>query len=254
MTEERKAQVKKTVLYVIAAVLIGAFLLLGWTLFVLSRWYGETFDLEFKELLYTLMSPLKGTGEDTVSEILGACLPSVLCVASVYIVLAVSFYFRADLWRLLRRIAVVVTAIVLVGALVFATIQFRIPAYVSAQMDRTTIYEDYYVNPNSVRISANGKPKNLIHIYAESLETSYASYEMGGYQIENYMPNLTDLAQSNVSFSDKPEGQLGGFFNPEGTGWTIAALLATTSGIPFSFPVGEIGLNDMGSREKFASR
>ncbi|MBQ9805347.1 MAG: LTA synthase family protein [Clostridia bacterium] len=253
MRDERKQTVKKAVLYAISAVVIGALLIFGWALFVVSHWYGQTFDLEFKELLYTMMSPLKGTGEDTVSEILGSCLPPVICFACVYIVIAVSFYFRRDLWKRMRKIGVIATALVLVGSLVFSAIEFRMPAYIIAQLDKTTIYEDYYVDPNDVVISSDGKTKNLIYIYVESLETTYASYELGGNQPHNYMPNLTELAQENVSFSDKAEGQLGGFHNPTGTGWTMAALLSSTSGIPFSFPVGELGGNDMGKREKFAS-
>ena len=253
MNADQKKTLKRNILYAVGTVLFGCLLIFGWSLFVVSVWYADTFDLEFKELIYTMLSPLKGTGEGTINEILGSCLPPVICFACVYIVIAVSFAFRADLWKLLRRIGASATAIVLVGALVYATVAFRIPDYIAAQMDQTTIYEDYYVDPNSVTISAQGKPKNLIYIFAESLETTYTSYELGGYQPQNYMPKLTELAKENVSFSDKGEGQIGGFLNPEGTGWTMAALLATTAGIPFSFPLGELDGNSMDQRESFAS-
>lgn len=253
MNDNKKQTIKQNVMYAIFATLLGCLLIFGWALLVLSSWYARTFDLEFKELIYTMLSPLKGTGQSTVDQVLGDCLPAVICFACVYIVIAVAFFVRRDLWKLMRRVGVSVTAVVLVGSLVYSTIAFRIPAYVAAQMSSTAIYEQFYVDPDDVLISSDGKPKNLIYIYAESLETTYSSYELGGYQPENYMPNLTELAKNNLSFSDKEEGKLGGFLNPEGTGWTMAALLASTSGVPFSFPLGEIGGNGMDQRETFAS-
>ena len=80
------------------------------------------------------------------------------------------------------------------------------------------------------------------------METTYASVEDGGEQEINYIPYLSTLAKQNTSFSDG-EG-LGGFHNSAKTGYTMGALLSTTAGIPFSFP---IGYNDMGQRNSFAS-
>ena len=51
-------------------------------------WYINTYDLEFKELLYTLASPLKGTGDGTMKQILSACVPPVLVLAALYIAAA----------------------------------------------------------------------------------------------------------------------------------------------------------------------
>ena len=36
--------------------------------------------------------------------------------------------------------------------------------------------------------------RNLIHIYLESIETTYLSKELGGYMKTNLMPELTQLA------------------------------------------------------------
>ena len=113
------------------------------------------------------------------------------------------------------------------------------------------LYEVYYVDPATVDITANGQTKNLIYIYLESMETSFMSKDNGGTQNGvNYIPNLTQLAKDNVSFSNKSDGQLGGFYTFEGaTSWTMGALFALTSGLPFNFPVEP---NAMGSQEYFA--
>ena len=244
---------KTTIKKILQYVLFGLLYTLGVSAFTVSAWYTLTFDLEFKELLYTLASPLKGTGQSTVAQILSACLPVVLVFVALYVV-AVYLLEKGKLtWRYTRRVGACFCALLLVCSLVFSLFALRIPGYVRALTEKTTIYEDYYVDPNSVEITANGQPKNLIYIYLESMETTYAATADGGSQEVNYMPNLTALAQKNISFSDKTAGLLGGFHSPLGTGWTMAALLATTSGIPFSFPLGENGHNAMIYRENFAS-
>jgi phosphoglycerol transferase len=112
----------------------------------------------------------------------------------------------------------------------------------------TSLYAENYVDPRSVEVSDDGEHRNLIYIYLESMERTYADVESGGAQEVNYIPNLTALAQENISFSDT-DG-LGGFVATDGAGWTMGAIFSTTSGIPFEFPVGN---NDMDQQELFAS-
>ena len=233
--------------------MFGLIFILGVSLATVCGWYRLTFDLEFKELLYTLASPLKGTGQSTVSQILQACLPVVLVFTAVYVAVAVLLWKKRETLPWARRVGALLCVVVLLASSVFSVFALRLPAYVKALNDQTTIYEDYYIDPEAVVITADGETKNLIYIYLESMETTYASEAVGGSQYYNFIPQLTALAEENLSFSDKADGQLGGFHTPLGTGWTMSALLATTSGIPFSFPLGENGHNKMSQREYFAS-
>ena len=236
------------------SVVFGLLFLLGTALLVLSLWYRATYDIEFKELLYTLSSPLKGTGESTITLILTSCLPWVCGAAVIYVAIAIFLAQKGWGYQLTRRVCAFLCVLLLLGSMVFALAAFRIPTYLKALSEKTTIYEDYYVNPDDVAITANGETKNLIYIYLESMETTYASQAVGGKQpVFNYMPNLTQLAKDEISFTDKADGSLGGFHTTNGTTWTMAALLSTTSGIPFSFPLGENGHNKMSQREYFAS-
>ncbi len=242
-----KNRIKKSLPYVV----FGILFFLGIAVFAVCIWYINTYDLEFKELLYTIVSPLKGTGESTVALILSSGLPPVIAAAAVYITAAVIVSRRGS--KLLRRIGAAVCATVFVSSLIFAVYALRLPGYVEAISQKTTLYEEYYIAPDTVDITSNGKPKNLIHIYLESMETTYASKAVGGAQPENnYLPNLTRMASEGISFTDKADGSLGGFHTPNGTTWTMAALLATTSGIPFSFPIGGDGQNYMSKHEYFA--
>ncbi len=124
----------------------------------------------------------------------------------------------------------------------------------SDETETKDFYEEMYVDPDTVRITdKDNNARNLIYIYLESMENTYASIADGGYQqIINYIPNLTSLASSNISFSDRDK--LGGFRAINGTGWTMGALMGTTSGIPFSLAIfGENSQNKQGKDGTFVN-
>ncbi|WP_295990172.1 hypothetical protein [Rugamonas sp.] len=75
-----------------------------------------------------------------------------------------------------------------------------------------------YVPPGSVVLTA-AKPKNLVLIYVESLEEGYT--EPGAFGRDLLAP-LTGL--HGTSFPDYQQAP--------GTGWTIAAMVATQCGVP----------------------
>ncbi len=247
----RETKYSKPAVSAIWYALFGLFFVLAVALTAVASWYIATFNLQFKDLLFTLASPLKGTGSSTVADILQAVMPWAVGGLVLYVIVAGILSGPVPQYRLFRRIGACVCIAGLVGSVVYAVLAFRIPEYIQALTSKTTIYEDYYVDPDSVAIeAANGETKNLIYIYLESMETTYASAQISDITSEqNFMTGLTQLAQNNVTFSDKDEG-LGGFRSPMGTGWTMAALLASTSGVPFSFPVGA---NSMIYRETFAT-
>lgn len=249
-----RKSVGKYILYV----LFGVLLVLGAAMFSLCLWYKKTFDIEFKTLLYVLASPLQGTGAETIKEIISVTVPAAVAAAIVYITVAFLLESPLDkkkekICKILKRIGAAMCALSLVFSSVYAVYVLRIPRYIVLKNGETSFYEEYYVKPSSSLITSSGKTKNLVYIYIESMETTYTSVADGGKQNENYMPLLTSLAKDNVSFSNKDNGNIGGFLTPQGTGWTIAALLATSSGIPFSFPLGENGNNAMSKEEYFAS-
>lgn len=275
---------------IVFAILFGILFLIGIAILSLAVWYKLNFGVSFKELIYTVLSPLKGTGAGTVVQIVGAALIYLIVGSALYILLCIPLFARGpsdrffrDLrtrrknrflyrverenWeknderrpiqyarqRVLRRIGATAILLLLVFSLCFAVVVLGIPEYVSLLRQKTTIYEDHYVSPEEVKIEANGKPKNVIWLYLESMETAAASKAEGGLQENSLIPRLTDLARSNLFFSDQTGENVGGFYSPIGTGWTIAALLASNSGVPFSFELGEDGNNDMIYHRKFAS-
>ncbi len=242
---------------IILTVLVG----LAWTLMcvllTLGLWYDNTFDMEFAELLYSLMAPTGGTGSSTLTDIFNACIPPTVVLILVFVAGALLLSAQNRLCKLLRRVGAVACLIGLLCSTVWAVNVARLPRYVQTKLGHTMIYDDYYIDPETVNIyDTDGNKKNIIYIYLESMETTYASRDVGGAQpTNNYIPNLTTLAQdeNNTTFSDG-EG-LGGFHSITGTAWTMGSLLSTTSGIPFSEAVfGEGTGNSQGKLGTFLNR
>lgn len=107
--------------------------------------------------------------------------------------------------------------------------------FLVAQFYRTKIFDDYYVNPLDVEISFNENKKNLIYIFVESLEMTNASIQNSGTNEISYIPNLEKLALNNINFSNTKK--LGGAMQVIGTGWTIAAIVAQTSGVSLKLSI-----------------
>ena len=217
---------------------------------VLFSWYKETFGVTIAEILFTIKAPMNGADAGFLSEAItkGLIAGAIFILFSVLLVLT-SKALRVTKTRIVlhNRIKlnlyvisnVCLTMAVVIGAvIVFTEVDetLQIRQYLQSVGVETSLYEDYYVKPDINSIVASN-PKNLIHIYLESMETTTASVVDGGSQPEvNYIPNLTRIAADNVSFSDTDK--LGGYTCiTSATGWTTAALFASESGLPFRFPM-----------------
>ncbi len=230
-------------------------------------WFQATFGVTFREIIYTIKSPLAGANNDFFSGAVSYVAPKLV---AWLIALIVAFFIFFKLEKVLdidlfikkkdgteKKISAitVMEAFLVIASVAYAVSilagindRLEISKFISEYNARTEIYEEYYVKPDVEKITAE-HPKNLIYIYMESMETTYASREVGGEQPEiNYIPNLTKLANENISFSD--EDGLGGFISAKNTDWTMSALWATETGAAFNFPIE--GNSDFGDQEKFS--
>lgn len=118
--------------------------------------------------------------------------------------------------------------------------------------DSRDFIESYYVDPATVDLVFPEKKRNLIFIYLESMEMTFANREVGGAFDENVIKNLTLLSQENENFSGSyGEGSMldGGYAYSGGT-WTIGAIFSSTSGIPLQTS-GLADHNDMNTQDAF---
>ena len=259
-TKTKKANLKLLGIYFIS----GLIWLLAAIFHVVCDWSKERYGVGLNELVYTLASPLKGADTSIVSDALQDCLPLVLKKFIPFIFLVfIDAIIRVTIKIIVKikekrisinlayiyRLVVCITSFVFMyRSIMYVDEKYELFNYIEMRRTATTIYENYYVDPEDVDIVLEGEEKNLILIYMESMESTYASVEEGGYQEINYIPNLTKIAQEEISFSDGDK--IGGAKPLTGTTWTMGALFASSAGIPFSFPVEG---NSMGARKEFAS-
>lgn len=235
-------------------------MLLAVTLFIsivcgsLLHWYEDTFNVSVAEILFTVQGPLAGADSHFMQSTLPYVIPAVMAFFLVFFLLLklISTYKKAlstssrDKSRCLGsalKLIFVVSCSAAFFTLAEADHVLKVSSFIIHKLDTTTIYEDYYIEPESSKITSDN-PRNLIYIVMESMETTYASEKYGGHQKENnYIPNLTQMADENISFSNS--SMLGGFRSLTGTTWTMGSLFSTESGIPFAFPIDG---NEMGNK------
>lgn len=214
-------------------------------------WVKKTYGVSVHEIVNTLKGPIEGTGGAMIEKIIFGCVLPVVIMFIVIVIFAIIGYrlkrkHNGKIQRMLQSMIVVFSVFSLIVAVIYANNQFDLLDYYKNNITSTSIYEDYYVNPDSITISSTSKPKNLIYIYVESMESTYASLEDGGKQYVNYIPQLTKMAKDNISFGDSK--QLSGFHEITGTTWTLAALFATTSGVPYTTPYSD---EEMSQQEQY---
>lgn len=88
------------------------------------------------------------------------------------------------------------------------------------------------VDARDVELVFPGEKRNLIYIFLESMELTYADAESGGGMTRDLIPELTSLAQDNICFSG--DGLLNGAHYVNGAEFTMGALVAQTSGVPIN--------------------
>ncbi len=245
-------------------VFIGFSLVLAYSVYIVCRWTVESFGVGIDEIVFTITSPLNGSDSNILKNALSMCLPRIIVVVLLYVLLAVlvskikytivistnfkKFNLHFNIKKLIKRTVALFSVLSVVLCVFYVDKSYGVFEYINDKNSRTTIYDEQYIDPNDVNIRATENQKNLIYIYVESMETTYTSVQNGGRQDICYMPNLVQLANENVTFSNS--NKIGGFHNVNGTGYTMGSLLATTSGIPFSFPIDG---NSMDTKKTFAS-
>ena len=78
-----------------------------------------------------------------------------------------------------------------------------IVSFVRDAVQESDFISENYVDPNEVKLEFPEKKRNLIYIYLESMEVTYADKSIGGAFDVNVIPELAQIALNNESFSKK---------------------------------------------------
>lgn len=122
--------------------------------------------------------------------------------------------------------------------------------YLENSNRESTIYDENFIEPDSVNITFPQKKKNLIHIVVESLESSFTSKEKGGGYDQDLIPGLYELAKEGTDFTAPGTNELNGALVTANSGWTVAGLVAMSSAVPLNVGNGDFNRN-FNNKDKF---
>lgn len=210
-------------------------MLIGFALFFSSKWAFEYFGLScFEQLPFHLKVPLEGTNTEFIIDWFKTCgLKTILCML---------------LWILLYRVSILqkyyytISVLLYILMILYAAHTVKMFEWIINQFRKTNIYEDSFVDTNTVKLTFPNKKRNLIYIYVESLETTYTSKKNGGNYPYDLIPDLSKLAKDHINFSHQSE--LGGAHVVAGTGWTTGGIVASTAGVGLTVPLMAPGFKD----------
>ena len=212
-------------------------------IWVLKTWN----NLSMEEIVYHLKMPLEGTNDDIIWDYIFYCAAAAVLAAVILTCLLILMRKKKRFYRVL--LGAVPAASVLMIALsvnhIWTTLD--VSAYVKNQNTYSSFIDDNYVDPASVDINFPEQKRNLIYIYLESMETTYADQQSGGAFEENVIPELTRLSLENENFSGE-ESILNGGYALTGTTWTVGAMFGQTSALQLLIPIEK---NSMDTQENF---
>lgn len=250
MAENTEKQSKKG--HIAKIITATVLLLLANFLFFLMLWLLDRYDkVQFDQILYQIKSPIAGTN----GGILGSALISIflygtlaaMAEAFIYVLFAGIFsgnliklkkyaaYSATRVAQFFRKRFVPMSAILLLTSVCIFIFRLEIHSFVANTVTESDFIEDNYVNPDDVDIVFPEEKRNLIYIFLESTENTFSDTSVGGKITADFMPELTELKNNNVSFSGK-DGK-GGAYAYVGTTWTAAAMFTQTAGINIKVPL-----------------
>lgn len=210
-----------------------------------ARWMFATWaNLSMDELVYHLKAPLEGTNTDMIKTY---CLQSIVPTV-IILLLSVFLLYRKSKKKNIISLGYALAAIgILVTTVGVTWSKLDVSGYMKGQNTYSTFIDKNYVDPASVKITFPEQKRNLIYIFLESMEMTYADKKNGGAFEKNTIPELTKLAEENEDFSENNK-KLNGGISLSGTGWTMGAMFGQTSGLPLSISIDR---NAMSSQDSF---
>ena len=216
---------------ILTAALLTCLLLVSFLCFFAARWFVTVYGrIGFDSILFTLQSSMDGVQSDLVrSFLLRAALPCAVCTG-----LSCAILLLLRQLPVRGRISILGSVVLALGLSGYAAVDVELTDYVWDTLTHSELYQDEYVDPDTVRITFPEEKRNLVYLMLESMEVSYLSEELGGGSTRNFIPELYELALVNTNFSHN-DG-VGGFHATNGASWTIGAIVAQTAGIPLKTP------------------
>lgn len=214
-----------------------------------------------KDLIFQIKGGLGGTSPAVVLDVLKVCI---IPFAGIMLLLLLPMIILKRKKKFspkkIGRIKMVYSVSIMCIAMTLFYNLLGGEDYVKAVFQESKIIEENYVAPEKVNMTFPEKKRNLITIYAESVENTVLNKNIGGGWNYSVMPELEQIALNNTNFSNTDK--IGGFHQVDGTTWSIAGITASTTGLPLkgfvnneykseNFLSGAYGIGDVLQREGY---
>lgn len=240
-TKKEKISTKRK-FYVFLLVL---FFFLGCLFYGLTKYFKSGFgNISPEQMIYNLVSPLDGIASNQIVMIVFGPVVNVVVplVFFVWWICSNKEYLRNNKvvfnYKKKLRLASCLSLVVLVFGATYLYVELSVDSLRKQVFIENSFIANNYVSPNDVNIKrTTDKPRNIIHIYLESMETTYLDKANGGYFDQNLMPELTKIAneEGNIVFSNS-DNKFGGATQTFGSSWSIAGMVNASSGVPLKVP------------------
>ncbi len=216
-------------------------------LLLLAIWMDRTYDqVDFDQLLFQMKSTSKGVNTDLLGSALlsAGLIPLALTALEVWIyhlltseegaghsaLLKLRHRSHSFLSVFIREHILSMVSVVLAASLLICGAQTHVFAFMRADSSESEFIRQHYTEPDQTVLHFPEQKRNLVYIFLESMENTYADPSAGEIITECFIPELRSLAEQNLNFSHTAD--LGGALPYSGTTWTAAAMVAQTAGVP----------------------
>lgn len=222
----------------------GMILFVLLTLFTVLLFFGGRYlldnwaELSMDEIIYHLKSSLEGTSTEMIIDgFIHYGLPAIAIIAAIIVIWR--FVIKDKRKRMIYLLCIAIAEIcILMSMKSELDRKVGLSDYLVAQFshDDSDFIEENYVDPNTVALTFPEKKRNLIYIYLESTEITFADQENGGAFEDNVIPEMTALALENERFAGE-ENVLNGAISLPGTTWTSGAMFGQSTGLPLKLAI-----------------
>lgn len=231
---------KKSKAFLIFILLFFGFAFVCSTIYAFSNFVFD--ENPIGQIIFHILVPTKGTGSEFVKGILIQCIaiPLLASFFVTYVLYNKHSYFEISIfdkykfkpYLFIKKYSLILVALFTIASFLFSANKLGLWQYIHDLNTSTTLYEDEYVDPSQIEFEFPNEKRNLIYIILESAEIADYSKELGGAFDDNYIPELYQLAQENITFNNNK-----GYNIMSNASWTASSMIAQTSGIALLIPI-----------------
>ncbi|MBR4106259.1 MAG: sulfatase-like hydrolase/transferase [Alphaproteobacteria bacterium] len=218
---------------------------IGYMIFATANWIIHKFGpVTYEQIMFHLNMPFDSETRLMMSYFKNSIMTATIVVLVLVLLFCRKYKFHIKAIDKIRDYLYNKRLMISLGWLAFCCLWFFVRMnvwtminYRNIKSETSNFYEQYYVMPQHTKITFPKHKRNLVLLFMESMEATYAKTPKHNYFDADLIPELHYLAKQNINFSDNE--YIGGSYPIDGTQWTQAGLFAQTCGAPIQLPIDD---------------